>query len=78
MLVLSDSIFNIGMSLSLFVEASVQQFFAVKDHLLQIKQQSLWIIEIMSFQRVMHVTLASPLGLITGLTTETYQGIQRD
>lgn len=34
MLVLSDIIFNIGPSLSLFAEASVQQFLAVEDHLL--------------------------------------------
>lgn len=33
-LVLSDIIFNIGPSLSLFAEASVQQFLAVEDHLL--------------------------------------------
>lgn len=33
LLVLSDIIFNIGLSLSLFVEASVQQFLAVEDHL---------------------------------------------
>ena len=42
MLVLSDVIFNIGLSLSLFAKASVQQFLAVDDHLLQKKTITKW------------------------------------